>query len=332
MSPLPGRRLAPHLFQALLIGLALPILAGAGEDENWQRLLSMPREQRAILAEKVREFDRLERPEKAAIRTLDEKLATLPTSEQANYRAVLRRYHLWLQTLSDDERTQLAKAATPKEKLALITKLREQQGKDVDQGPTYLLFQLADLRGRSPFEVAQMLRFWFTLPPAEQAEIEKLGIRDRMKRLIELSRQAKIGPIQQLSPKDEAETAKQLEKRLQAKGWLRNQLNRDSEKQAIDRRRLVNNYYFVANPPKSVTSTNLLRFETAMPSWIRSTFDHLAPEEARRRLTILYRLIYPAGKEIPASGPGPGPGPVAPAAKPGKPPVTTPTPSTGPPI
>ncbi|WP_410001689.1 hypothetical protein [Singulisphaera sp. GP187] len=289
----------------------------------------MPREQRAILAEKVREFDRLSRAEKTAIRTLDEKLATLSPSEQANYRAVLRRYHLWLQTLTEDERTRLSEAATPKEKLALIAKIRDGQGKDVDQGPTYLLFQLADLRGRSPFEVAHMLRFWFTLTPAERAEIEKLGVRDRVRRLLELSRQAKIGPFPQLSPKDEEETAKQLEKRLQAKGWLRNQLNKDSEKQAIDRRRLVNNYYFVVNPPKPVSPANLLRFETAMPSWIRMTFDHLAPEEARRRLTILYRLIYPAEKEIPAAGPGP----VAPAgeatqpAKPGKPPVTTPTPS-----
>ena len=333
MSPLPGRRLAPHLHLSLWIGLTLPLLAGAGEEGNWIRLRSMPREQRVILAEKIREFDRLSRTEKAAIRTLDEKLASLPPAEQANYRAVLRRYHLWLQTLSDEERTQLTEAATPKAKLALIAKLRDQQGKDRDQGPTYLLFQLADLRGRSPFEVAQILRLWFTLTPAERAEIEKLGPRDRFKRLFELSRQAKIGPPPRLSPKDEEETAKQLDKSLQTKGWLRNQLKKDSEKQAIDRRRLVNNYYFVANPPKPVSPANLLRFETAMPSWIRSTFDHLAPEEARRRLTILYRLIYPAGKEIPASGPGPDPvAPAEKAAKPVKPPVTTPTPSTGPPI
>ena len=65
----------------------------------------------------------------------------------------------------------------------------------------------------------------------------------------------------------------------------------------------------------------------------RTGLCHLAPEEARRRLTILYRLIYPAGKEIPASGPGPDPvAPVEKAAKPAKPPVTTPTPSTVPPI
>lgn len=332
MSPLPGRRLTRHVSLSVCwIGLALPVLAGAGEDENWQRLRSIPREQRVILAEKVREFDRLTRTEKGAIRTLDEKLATLPPAEQAHYRAVLRRYHLWLQTLSDEERTQLAAAATPKEKLALIAKLRENQSTEVDQGPTNLLFQVADLHGRSPFEVAQILRFWFTLTPVERSEIEKLGVRDRMKRLLELSRQAKLEPIPRLSPKEEEETAKQLDKSLQTKGWLRNQLKKDSEKQAIDRRRLVNNYYFVANPPKPVNPTNLLRFETAMPSWIRSTFDHLAPEEARRRLTILYRLIYPADKEIPASGPGPA-APAEKAAKPVKPPSTTPAPSTGPPI
>lgn len=334
MSPLIGRQLAPHarLYRVLLLGLALPFLVGAGEEENWQRLRSMPRERRVLLAEKIREFDRLSRADQSAIRALDEKLATLPPAEQANYRAVLRRYHLWLQTLSDKERAQLAEAATPKEKLALITKLRPPQSKDTDQGPTSLLFQLADLRGQTPFEVAQMLRHWFQLSPAEQAEIEKLGVRDRMKRLLELARQSKLAPLPQLSPKDEEATTQQLDKRLQTKSWLRNQLRKDSEKQAIERRRLVANYYFVANPPKPVSPANLLRFETAMPSWIRSSFDHLSPEEARRRLTILYRLIYPANEEIPPTGPGPGK-PAEKAAKPGKPPVTTPapTPPAGPP-
>jgi hypothetical protein len=326
MPTLSGRRLAPHL----LIGLALPILAGAGEDENWHRLRSMPREQRVILAEKIREFDRLSRAEKAAVRTLDEKIASLPPAEQSDYRAVLRRYHLWVQTLSEDERAKLAAAPTHKDKLALMAKFREGQSKETDRGPTFLLFQLADLRGRSPFEVAHMLQLWFKLDSTERAEIEKLGPRDRMRRLLELARGAKIGPVPQLSKEDEEATSKLLDKNLQAKGWLRNQLRKDSEKQAIDRRRLVNNYYFVANPPKPVTPANLLRFEAAMPSWIRTTFDHLTPEEARRRLTILYRLIYPGSKEIPASGPGTA-APAKEAPKP-KAPVATPGPSTAPPI
>lgn len=324
MSTLPGRRLAPHL----VIGLALSLLAGAGadEDENWQRLRSMPREQRVVLDKKIREFDSLNRDEKAAVRALDDKLGALPAAERSNYRAVLRRYHLWLQTLSDDQRAQLTGAATHKEKLALMARFRDEQGGGTDSGSTALLFQLADLHGRSPFEVAQMLQFWFALGPDGRSEIDKLGVRDRMKRLFELSQKAKHGPIPQLSKKDEATTSEQLDKSLQTKGWLRNQLKKDSESQAIDRRRLVNNYYFVANPPKPVTSANLLRFETAMPAWIRMTFDHLTPEEARRRLTILYRLIYPAG-EIPAAGPGKP----APAAK-AKKPVPAPGPSTVPPI
>src|SRR5437763_13958316 len=102
--PMPRRpRLAPHL----LIGLALPfLLAGAGEDANWKRLRSMPREHRLILAEKIKEFDRLDRDEQARIRDLDRRLSALPDADQATYRSVLRRYHIWRQSLPDDQRSQ----------------------------------------------------------------------------------------------------------------------------------------------------------------------------------------------------------------------------------
>jgi len=327
MSTLTGRRLTPHLF----IGLTLPLLAGAGEGDNWQRLRAMPREQRVVLDQKIREFDRLSRSQQAALRTLDEKIAALPPAEQSNYRAVLRRYHLWFQTLSEDQQNQLAQAATTKEKLALMAKLRRAHGPESDHSPTHLLFQLADLQGRSPFEVAQLLRVWTTLSAKEQGEIEKLGGRDRLQRLAELARQAKLEPIPPLAPKDEAATAELLEKDLQTKGWLRHQLKKDTEKQTIDRRRLVNNYYFVVNPPKPVSSSNLLRFESTMPSWIRNSFDHLAPEEARRRLTILYRLIYPGDKEITNAGPG-ATAPAPPSAPAPKAPVAPPQPAVAPPI
>ena len=42
-----------------------------------------------------------------------------------------------------------------------------------------------------------------------------------------------------------------------------------------------------------------MRFEAALPPWYRGEFDHLPPEEARRRLTILYRLVYPFPSDMP---------------------------------
>jgi hypothetical protein len=83
-------RLAP-LTLAMLAWL-VPTFARASEDENWQRLRSMPPEQRQVLAENLKKFDALDRNQKAAIRELDERLAKLPVENRMNYDSVLRRY------------------------------------------------------------------------------------------------------------------------------------------------------------------------------------------------------------------------------------------------
>jgi hypothetical protein len=315
----------------LVIGLAFPLFARGGEEENWQRLRAMPREQRVILADRIRDFERLGRDEKAAVRALDRKIDALPPPDQANYYAVLRRYHLWLHTLTDDQRKELDAAPTDR-KMGLVAKFRAAEGKkETGASPVSTLFQLADPWGRSPFEMAHNLEVWFALGPAHHAELEKLGMRERTKRMNELSRQikGKVRPLAQLTKPQEDAALKQLDKQAQTKGWLRNQLRKsDTEKQVVDKRRLANNFHFLANPPKPVQAVNLLRFETAMPSWFRATFDHLPPEEARRRLTVLYRLIYPFPNEIPAGGPStavaaPAPArePKAPPSGPGRPPA-----------
>ena len=65
---------------------------------------------------------------------------------------------------------------------------------------------------------------------------------------------------------------------------------------------LAGNYYFIENPPQKVEPSNLFRFLSALPKGISESFTYLPPEEARRRLTILYRLLYPAPGEMPPSG------------------------------
>lgn len=309
MMPAVPRRIPPP---SLAIGLVLALLAGASEQENWQRLRSMPLERRVMLAKRLEEFDRLSRDEKAEIRTLDEKLAALPPADQANYRAVLRRYHLWLETLTADQRKELS-AAPLDQKMMLVERFRAEQAKDRDGGAIPLVFQLADLRGRSPFELAHLLQIWFALSPAQRAEVEKAGVRDRIPKLRELGRQVKVPAQGQLTKAQEEAVLKQMDRSI-TKGVLRAQLKKaESEKPILDRRRLAVNYYFLANPPRPVEAVNLFQFESAMPSWLRATFDHLPPEEAKRRLTILYRLIYPAGTEIPAPRAKPSEAPGAPA-------------------
>lgn len=305
-------RLAPHV----LFGLALPFLiAGAGDDVNWKRLQSMPREQRLILAEKIREFDILDREVQARIREIDRKIAALPQADQVSYRSVLRRYHIWLQSLPEDQRATI-ESASGDGKLAAVARLRTAPRRNIDQGRSPLAFQLADVQGRSPFELAQILDIWFKISPEQRDEINNLGARDRLVRLFQLARQARIAPpAAGLTESQVAETLRDLEKDAQTKGLVRAHLMKKAEAKEFfieqQRRRMAANYYFIANPPKPVSRANLLRFESAMPSWFRSMFDHLPPEEARRRLTVVYRLMYPAPQEIPAAGPfkqkAPGP-------------------------
>ena len=63
-------------------------------------------------------------------------------------------------------------------------------------------------------------------------------------------------------------------------------------------RRQAINYYFSEHPPKSVTPERLSEFLAAFPPWLQSAFDPHPPEEAQRRLTIVYRLVFPHPSEI----------------------------------
>ena len=55
---------------------------------------------------------------------------------------------------------------------------------------------------------------------------------------------------------------------------------------------LAGNYFWIENPPEKVEPSNLFRFLSALPKGISESITYLPPEEARRRLTILYRLLY----------------------------------------
>jgi hypothetical protein len=64
-------------------------------------------------------------------------------------------------------------------------------------------------------------------------------------------------------------------------------------------RRLAINLHFLAiEPPKKVDQSRLDDFLASFPPWLQSSFDHHDPDEARRRLTVVYRLVFPPGHEI----------------------------------
>ncbi len=58
----------------------------------------------------------------------------------------------------------------------------------------------------------------------------------------------------------------------------------------------------------AVKSDRLAAFVAAFPTFIQSSFEQYPPDEAQRRLTIVYRLVFPPGEEmkpVPAASPPP---------------------------
>jgi hypothetical protein len=294
-------------------------------DENWDRLRSIPREQRLALWEKLKKFDALSRTERSTIRSLDERIAQLPPSDRANYLSVLRRYHHWVQGLTEAQRNEL-NSVPPGERMRLITKLRAEDRTSSNGDSTPLFLKVIDFSPMFPHETAHRLKAWFGLGPEKRAEIEKIPAReDRQKRLAELSPNEKGGAANRLTKGEEEALLAKIESNPQLKNWLASPLKKaDPTKHEKVRRRMAANYYFIEHPPAPVEESNLMRFAAALPSWYREQYDHLPPEEARRRLTILYRLVFPGpGEEMPVSRkatnpqgkaaapprpPGPGPG------------------------
>jgi hypothetical protein len=261
----------------------------------------MPREERMALFEKLKEFDALGSAEKAAIRALDERIAQLPADEQANYWSVLRSYHHWVKGLSEQQRNEL-NAVPPSERMKLVTKLRAQEPVTSRTSQLPLVVQVLDFASMTPLELAHRIKAWLELAPEQRAEIEKLeSTAERQKRLLELAQHVKISPQFRISKSEEDEILAKLEASPQWKNapFLNPMKKADPAKQEKVRRRIATSYHFLEKPPAAVGSTHLMRFEAALPPWYRGQFDHLPPEEARRRLTILYRLIYPAPGEMP---------------------------------
>src|SRR5436305_8145013 len=63
-------------------------------------------------------------------------------------------------------------------------------------------------------------------------------------------------------------------------------------------RSAVNLYYLNQPPPRGVDPQRLTQFLGAMPPWIRAAFNAYPADEARRRLTLVYRLVFPYPNEF----------------------------------
>jgi hypothetical protein len=295
----------------VLIGVLIVIPARAGEDENWQRLRAIPREQRLVLADKIKEFDALPREQRDAIRGIDQQVNK--SADRDRYLGVLRRYHLWLQNLPEAQREQFL-TTPPDQRMALVTKFRAEERATATKTAPSLFLQIADHGGISLFDLGQRLKVWFALTPPLRSDADKLQSAEWGARMNQLGQQMKIEPEPRLAQFDDEAIFDRLKQKAQSRVALpfilkdlegikiakaRDFLKKDDHKKLVLKRRLIENYYYVEKPPEPVDGDNLFRFETALPHWIRKVYDHLPPEEARRRLMILYRLVYPAPEEMP---------------------------------
>jgi hypothetical protein len=334
---------------AIMIVPAAALAIGAADEpgEARARLQNMSLRQRSELADALKQFDlQLTSEQQKSIRAIDEQISRLPAEEKVRSLAALRRYHNWLDSLPERVRDSLL-AKPPGERMAQVKTLTANYPLPNEDAPYWM--QFAEVAGASPFELAASFKIWQELTPPQRREIESLSAGARRTRLFEYARDLKL--LRELRPpnfraddwipKVEAKIAElhvsdpEL-KTAVAKAELTAKRKQEAKDQAVRMppllRRLAINLYFLEQPtaPKRVDPERLAQFFAALPPWVRTSFDSYTADEARRRLTLVYRLVFPEDEFTPlppgksrstsstSSRPGSTPPPPVPAARNGK--------------
>jgi hypothetical protein len=281
--------------------LATILVAAADPDLAWGRLKAMPPEERQRLLDNVKKFDLIYSPEQQrSLREIDRRINELEPDRQASFLAALRRYHNWLSRLPDNKRDELSATATT-ERLAVVKKLVKDH--PVPRAQTPLFLRITDLGDYSPFELAAFFKIWQVLTADQKQQIEKMPGPNRRGALLAKG-EAKQVPGE-ITPADFAEphwirrAETDLHKLRPAVLAMFQKMKKNGEPRAAEiYRRLAANSYFVDNPPKPVTPDRLDAFLAAYPGWIQASFLGYPPDEAQRRLTIVYRLVFPHPTEM----------------------------------
>jgi hypothetical protein len=306
----------PLFFAPLLLGLAAlggsPASVG-DESENLRQLQAMPRERRVALAENLERFDKLDSAEQAAIRKLDAEIARKDPVERARYRSLLRRYHLWVNGLTEEQKAQLKAAEGTESRFNLARKFRLKELEDASSGTKVFGIRTGDYGVIGPYEAAHMLRIWTLLTPAKKIEIERQQPRSRLFKEINLQQKSVRVPFQPFPNAEE----KLYDARLESDETFKKQLGPFSKRvdafpkkaEALPKGevppkrfelRFSEFLYFEDHKPRPVSQANLERFSVSCPGWFHEMLDPLSSDDARAYLTIVYRLLYPEPAEMPA--------------------------------
>ncbi len=323
---------SPLLPASLVIVLAALAASPAGlsdEAENYRRLQAMPRERRVALAETLERFDKLPPDEQAAIRKIDSEIGRRDEVERARYRALLRRYHLWVNGLTGEQKQALAEAGSTEARFNLARKFRLKELENAPSSPRVSGIRTGDYGMIGPYEAANMLRIWAKLSDAKKSEIERRQERGRIFAEIKAQQKAANVPFQRFPLADEKFYDARIEsdeafRRLFGLGGRRPDAAKkgDAEAKAETAQKKAEHpfaefLYFEDHKPKAVSQKNLERFSASGPAWFHAMLDPLSADDARAYLTIVYRLLYPEPGEMPVQSKpsGPAPAPSRPAPK-----------------
>jgi hypothetical protein len=301
------------------------VAAATGYEANWERLRGMPPDQRDRLQAALRRFDLELTPEQqSAARELDRRLSDKGADQRAQYLEVLRRYHDWLDSLPENRQAEVTAKPTD-ERLALIRKLAGEWR--VPTGDTPPLLSVIEPGGLSAFELASAYKIWQEVTPKQKATLDTINQEPfRRERLFAMGLRLKPPISRETKPEDYDEekwVGLVLEQVRKERPILSGEVR--AEESATDplstvrrlalKRRASNLYTRQARGVRAVATDRLARFASSLPGWIQGALDPLPPDEAMRRLTFAYRLIF-ADKEIGAAPPSGGPAATAPVPKP----------------
>ncbi len=294
-----SRTAAAGLTALVLLGVAA---AAPTASENLARLRSMPLEQRQRLVENLNRFDALSREEQAALRTLDRQLAETSPQERARYESVLHRYHLWLRTLTEEQRHALA-ATPPSERASQVLALRQAQRNEPTATDLPALVQNVALSPVGLLEQAQWVASWLSLNAEEKAAVEKVAsIDERLRALEQQGREHGVNRARLMRPL-RGDIEDTLKRQLTTQPALRRRLEMAKPQVKAEMfRYLLDGRILQQFEPERVTPARLERFLSAIPPWLRQSFYPLPSDAAQQRLTVLYRMIYPSPAEIPDPG------------------------------
>jgi hypothetical protein len=291
-----------------LISAVATILIAATVDpeRNEARLRALPPNERQRLDENLRKFDLLyTADQQRSLRDLDRRINEIEPTRQPEYLAALHRYHNWLNLLPETKQEEL-KTTLPAERMALVKKFLSDHPAPKAVSAQFLRF--IDVGEVTPFELAAIYKIWVTLKPDERSQVEKVprGPR-RHESLFNLGKEHNLPREIKPDDFDEERWAGELEAfaKKNRPALLLDEMKHTqaARRHEILRRQMINYHYLEkGHHPKGVTPERLAEFLALFPPWLQSSFDHYPPDEARRRLTIVYRLAFPPPSEIQPTG------------------------------